>query len=48
MDDDALSDIFKEGNFTTKLTDKEGVRVKIGIGANVEAVLQLFESNNQQ
>lgn len=47
IDDTSLSDVFKEGNFTTKLTDNEGISVKIGIGADVEAVLTLFESNEQ-
>lgn len=45
MDDKSLSDIFKQGNFTTKLTEKEGLRVKIAVGANVEAILNL---SNQQ
>ena len=45
MDDKSLSDIFKQGNFTTKLTEKEGLRVRIAVGANVEAILNL---SNQQ
>ena len=41
MDDKALSQEFAQGNFTTKLTDKEGLRVKVAVGANVEAILKL-------
>ena len=48
MNDQALSEEFKQGNFTTKLTDQEGLRVKIAVGANVEAILKLNLSNNQE
>ena len=45
LDDESLSDVFKQGNFTTKLTPKEGLRVKLAIGADLEAILKL--SNEQ-
>ena len=48
IDDHALSDVFAEGNFTTKLTDKEGLRIKIAVGANIEAILKLDLDNEQQ
>ena len=48
IDDKALSDIFAQGDFTTKLTDKEGLRIKIAVGANIEAVLNLDLGNEQQ
>ena len=48
IDDKALSDVFAQGNFTTKLTDKEGLRIKIAVGANIEAVLNLDLGNEQQ
>lgn len=41
LDDKSLSEVYRKGNFNAKLTESEGVRVKIGIGANVEAVLSL-------
>ena len=48
IDDKALSDVFAQGDFTTKLTDKEGLRIKIAVGANIEAVLNLDLGNEQQ
>ena len=49
MDDKSLSDVFAQGasstNFTAKLTEKEGLKVKISVGANIEAVLQLNSSD---
>ena len=47
IDDKALSDIFAQGDFTTKLTDKEGLRIKIAVGANIEAILKLDLGNEQ-
>ena len=47
IDDKALSDIFAQGDFTTKLTDKEGLRIKIAVGANIEAILKLDLDNEQ-
>jgi hypothetical protein len=48
LDDKSLSEVYKEGNFTAKLTDSEGIRIKIAVGADVKAVLNLFETSNQQ
>lgn len=48
LDDKALSEDFKQGNFTTKLTTGEGLRIKVAVGANVGAVLNLFESSDEQ
>lgn len=49
MDDQSLSDVFAQGasstNFTAKLTEKEGLKVKISVGANIEAVLKLNSSD---
>ena len=41
LDDESLSEVFKQGNFTTKLTPKEGLRIKLAIGADLEAILKL-------
>ena len=48
LDDKPLSEVYEQGNFNAKLTDTEGIRIKVAIGANIEAVLNLFESNNEQ
>ena len=49
LDDESLSEEFKnQTNFTTQLRPQDGLRVKIAVGADVEAVLQLLESNNEQ
>ena len=49
MDDQSLSDVFAQGasstNFAAKLTEKEGLTVKISVGANIEAVLKLNSSD---
>lgn len=49
MDDKSLSDVFAQGasstNFTSKLTEKEGLTVKINVGANIEAILKLNSSD---
>ena len=49
LDDESLSEEFKnQTNFTTQLRPQDGLRIKIAVGADVEAVLQLLESNNEQ
>lgn len=53
LDDKSLSDVFEQaadekvGDFTTKLTEGEGLRIKIAVGANAEAILNLDSSDNQ-
>lgn len=47
LDDKSLSDVFKSNNFTTKLTEQEGLRIKIAVGANVEAILKLDNGNQE-
>lgn len=49
LDDKALSEEFQNyTNFTTQLRPQDGLRIKIAVGADVEAVLELLESNNEQ
>jgi hypothetical protein len=48
MDDKSLSEVYKAGNFNAKLTDGEGLRIKVGVGANVEAILQVLETGAAQ
>ena len=49
LDDKALSEEFQNyTNFTTQLRAQDGLRIKIAVGADVEAVLELLESNNEQ
>ena len=53
LDDKSLSDVFEQaadekvGDFTTKLTEGEGLRIKIAVGANAEAILNLDSSDKQ-
>ena len=53
LDDKSLSDVFEQaadekvGDFTTKLTEGEGLRIKIAVGANAEAILNFDSSDNQ-
>jgi hypothetical protein len=53
LDDKSLSDVFEQaadpkvGDFTTKLTDGEGLRIKIAVGANAEAILNFDSSDNK-
>ena len=46
LDDDALDYAYEQGLTNVRLTEDEGVTLKIGITANVNAVLN-FEKNNQ-
>lgn len=49
LDDKALSEEFQNyTSFTTQLRPQDGLRIKIAVGADVEAVLELLESNNEQ
>ena len=53
LDDKSLSDVFEQaadpkvGDFTTKLTEGEGLRIKIAVGANAEAILNFDSSDNK-
>ena len=53
LDDKSLSEVFDQaadenvGDFTTKLTEGEGLRIKIAVGANAEAILNLDSSDKQ-
>jgi hypothetical protein len=53
LDDKSLSDVFEQaadpkvGDFTTQLTEGKGLRIKIAVGANAEAILNFDSSDNQ-
>lgn len=47
MDDKSLSDVYSKGHFNAQLTESEGIRIKIAVGANVQAILNLLENTNQ-
>lgn len=41
LDDESLADAYDKGHFNVKLTEQEGLGIKIGVGANLEAVLNV-------
>ena len=53
LDDKSLSDVFEQaadpkvGDFTTQLTEGKGLRIKIAVGANAEAILNFDSSDNK-
>ena len=53
LDDKSLSEVFEQAtdekvsDFTTKLTGGNGLKIRIAVGANAEAILNLNSSDNQ-
>ena len=45
LDDEALQYAYKQGYFNVKLTEHQGLRLRIGIGADIKALLNLDELN---
>ena len=41
MDDESLQEAYKVGNFNVKLTENEMLRITIGVGADVKAILNM-------
>ena len=41
LDDESLAYVYDKGYFNVKLTEYEGLTIKIGVGASVEAILGL-------
>jgi hypothetical protein len=48
LNDEAMSEAYKQGLFNVKLTEDNYIRVKLAIGASVEAVLNLDPIINQK
>ncbi|MCR5049757.1 MAG: hypothetical protein K6A36_01585 [Paludibacteraceae bacterium] len=47
VDDESLDYAFKQGAFNVRLTGDSGLKLKIGLTAHVDAVLNLNETNNK-
>ena len=48
LDDESLDYVYDKGYFNVKLTEYEGLTIKLGVGADVEAILGLESLFNQQ
>jgi len=48
LDDDALKDAYARGLHNVRLTKDDYVTVKIGLAANVEAVLNFNSKDNKK
>lgn len=48
IDDDSMEEAFKKGMSNIRLTDDQGLTIKIGISANVDAVLNFTKEDNNQ
>ena len=47
LNDESMKEAYKQGLFNVKLTNDNYIRVKLGIGASVEAILNLDSIINQ-
>lgn len=46
IDDDSMADAYSKGMTSVRLTDDQGLTLKIGLSANVDAVLDFSSNNN--